>query len=140
MASVFLGQSIAVPTAPARIEAIKTAIFAAGCFFEVFAADFFGVLGPYLPPPPPETPPPLLWGDEAHVRELFGDRVSPLEASKRELVETVPGTPADFCDFYRQTFGPVIALWFATIAAFGVGMRKPSTEKKRQYEVAQALE
>ena len=38
------------------------------------AAEFFGVLGPYLPPPPPEAPSPLLWGDEAHVRELFGDR------------------------------------------------------------------
>lgn len=77
------------------------------------AADFFGVLGPYLPPPP-DAPSPLLWGDEAHVRELFGDRVSSLEASERELVETVPGAPADFCDFYKQTFGPVIAA-FASV-------------------------
>jgi ubiquinone/menaquinone biosynthesis C-methylase UbiE len=78
------------------------------------AADFFGVLGPYLPPPPADAPSPLVWGDEAHVRELFGDRVSSLEASGRELVETVPGTPADFCEFYRQTFGPVIAA-FASV-------------------------
>jgi len=77
------------------------------------AADFFGVLGPYLPPPP-DAPSPLLWGDETHVRELFGDRVSSLEASERELVETVPGAPADFCDFYKQTFGPVIAA-FASV-------------------------
>ena len=73
------------------------------------AADFFGVLAPYLPPPPSEAPSPLLWGDEAHVRRLFGDRVSSLETSKRELVETVPGPPVDYCDFYRQTFGPVVA-------------------------------
>jgi ubiquinone/menaquinone biosynthesis C-methylase UbiE len=78
------------------------------------AAEFFGVLGPYLPPPPPDAPPPLLWGAEAHVRELFGDRVSSLEASERELVETVPGTPAEYCDFYKQTFGPVIAA-FASV-------------------------
>src|SRR5688572_19786044 len=78
------------------------------------AADFFGVLGPYLPPSP-DTPSPLLWGDEAHVRELFGDRVASLEARRRELVETVPGTPADFCDFYKQNFGPVIAA-FASVA------------------------
>ena len=78
------------------------------------AADFFGVLAPYLPPPPPEAPSPLLWGDEAHVRRLFGDRASSLEASKRELVETVPGPPADYCDFYRQTFGPVVAA-FASV-------------------------
>ena len=78
------------------------------------AADFFGVLAPYLPPPPPEAPSPLLWGDEAHVRRLFGDRASSLEASKRELVETVPGPPVDYCDFYRQTFGPVVAA-FASV-------------------------
>jgi 2-polyprenyl-6-hydroxyphenyl methylase/3-demethylubiquinone-9 3-methyltransferase len=72
------------------------------------AAEFFGVLAPYLPPPP-DAPSPLLWGDEAHVRRLFGERVSSLEASERSLVETVPGAPADYCDFYRRTFGPVIA-------------------------------
>ena len=40
--------------------------------------------------------------------------MSSLEASGRELVETLPGTPADFCDFYKQTFGPVIAA-FASV-------------------------
>ena len=69
---------------------------------------------PYLPPPPPDAPSPLLWGDEAHVRELFGDRVSSLEASERELVETVPGPPVEYCEFYKQTFGPVIAA-FASV-------------------------
>jgi 2-polyprenyl-6-hydroxyphenyl methylase/3-demethylubiquinone-9 3-methyltransferase len=73
------------------------------------AAEFFGVLGPYLPPPPPGAASPLLWGDEAHVRELFGTRVSSIEASERVLVETVPGPPVDYCAFFKQTFGPVIA-------------------------------
>lgn len=78
------------------------------------AAKFFGVLGPYLPPPPPDAPSPLMWGNEAHVRELFGDRVSSLEASERELVETVPGPPAEYCEFYKQTFGPAVAA-FASV-------------------------
>jgi ubiquinone/menaquinone biosynthesis C-methylase UbiE len=78
------------------------------------AAKFFAVLGPYLPPPPPDTPSPLTWGDEAHVRELFGDRVSSLEASKRELVEKVPGPPAEYRDLYKRTFGPVVAA-FASV-------------------------
>ena len=77
------------------------------------AAEFFGVLGPYLPPPPPDAASPLLWGNEAHVRELFGDRVSSLEASERELVETVRA-PVEYCEFYKQTFGPVIAA-FASV-------------------------
>ncbi len=78
------------------------------------AGEFFGVLAPYLPPPPPDAPSPLLWGDEAHVRELFGDRVSSLDASERELVETVAGPPVEYAEFYRQTFGPVIAA-FASV-------------------------
>jgi hypothetical protein len=79
------------------------------------AAEFFGLLGPYLPPPPPDAPSPILWGDEAHVARLFGTRVSSLDARPRSLVETVPGPPADYRDFYRQTFGPVIAA-YASVA------------------------
>jgi len=75
------------------------------------AADFFGLLGPYLPPPPPDAPSPLMWGEETHVRALFGDRVSSLEASKRELVETITGTPAEYRDLYKQNFGPVVAAY-----------------------------
>lgn len=78
------------------------------------AGEFFGVLGPYLPPPPPDAPSPLMWGDEAHVRELFGDRVSSLEVSERELVERVPGPPVEYCELYKQTFGPVVAA-FASV-------------------------
>ena len=78
------------------------------------AAEFFGLLGPYLPPPPPDSPSPLMWGDEAHVLELFGDRVSSLETSKRELVERVPGPPAEYCGVYRRTFGPAVAA-FASV-------------------------
>ena len=78
------------------------------------AAKFFGVLGPYLPPPPPDAPSPLMWGDEAHVRALVGDRVSSLEASEGELVERVPGPPVEYCELYKQTFGPVVAA-FASV-------------------------
>ena len=40
--------------------------------------EFFGVFAPYLPAPPPDALPPLLWGDEGHVQQLFGDRVASL--------------------------------------------------------------
>ena len=77
------------------------------------AGTFFGVLAPYLPPAP-EAPSPLLWGTEAHVRELFGDRVSSLRTSRHELVESVPGPPAEYCGLYKRTFGPVVAA-FASV-------------------------
>lgn len=77
------------------------------------AARFFGVLGPYLPPPPPDAPSPLMWGEEAHVRALFGDRAT-VRTEARELVETVPGPPSEYCELYKLTFGPVIAA-FASV-------------------------
>ena len=39
--------------------------------------EFFALLAPYAPPPPPGAAPPVLWGEEDHVRRLFGDRVTP---------------------------------------------------------------
>ncbi|HWC25453.1 MAG TPA: methyltransferase domain-containing protein [Solirubrobacteraceae bacterium] len=77
---------------------------------EGLAAEFFEVFAPYGPPPPEGAQPPLLWGDEAHVGELFGDRIASLELERRELVERHPGGPAAYWGFYRQTFGPVVAL------------------------------
>ena len=49
---------------------------------EGLAADFFGTLLPYLPPPPDGALPPLLWGSEAHVRELFGDSVASVDMTR----------------------------------------------------------
>jgi ubiquinone/menaquinone biosynthesis C-methylase UbiE len=53
----------------------------------------FGVVGSYLPPPPDGFQPPVLWGEEAHVRDLlsplgvepsFERRSIPLEADSVE--------------------------------------------------------
>ena len=73
------------------------------------AADFFGALAPYAPAPPPGALPPVLWGSEEHVRELFGDRVASLDMTRRTYVERRPGGPRGYCDFFYETFGPVIA-------------------------------
>ena len=75
--------------------------------------EFFGVFAPYLPAPPPGALPPVLWGDEAHVRELFGERVSSLELTRKWLLERSAGGPRAYCDFYRETFGPAVAAYAA---------------------------
>ena len=80
---------------------------------EGVAAEFFELFGRYAPPPPPEELPPVLWGSEAHVRELFGDRLAALELTRGSYVERSPGDPAAYCEFFKQTFGPVIALYAA---------------------------
>ena len=72
-------------------------------------AAFFEALGAFLPPPPPGARPPLLWGEEDHVRELFGDRVASLELTRRTYVERSP-SPEAYVELFRTTFGPIVAL------------------------------
>lgn len=74
------------------------------------AADFFGALAAYAPPPPPGALPPVLWGSEEHVRKLFGNRLAALEMTRKTYVERRPGGPRGYCDFFYETFGPMIAL------------------------------
>jgi SAM-dependent methyltransferase len=71
--------------------------------------DFFAVFAPYGTPPP-AGPTPGLWGSEEHVRELFADRVDSLELTHGSYVERA-GAPRDYCEFFRRTFGPVVAVY-----------------------------
>jgi ubiquinone/menaquinone biosynthesis C-methylase UbiE len=74
---------------------------------EGLAADFFGVFGE------PPSPPPVLWGSEEHVRDLFGDGVTALRMSRHMLVERHAGGPEGYADFYKRTFGPIVATYAA---------------------------
>jgi len=74
------------------------------------AGEFFGVLGQYMAAPPAGALSPLLWGTEEHVRTLFGERVESLETMRREYVERAR-TPRDYLEMFKETFGPVIALY-----------------------------
>jgi hypothetical protein len=47
---------------------------------------------------------------------MFGTRVSALEVSPAAYAERVPGGPAGYCDYYKQTFGPVAAIYAALTA------------------------
>jgi ubiquinone/menaquinone biosynthesis C-methylase UbiE len=73
------------------------------------AGDFFGLLAPYAPPPPPGAPSPLQWGDEAHVRALFGERVTSMTLTRRTYVERAVDARGYF-DMFRRTFGPMVAI------------------------------
>jgi ubiquinone/menaquinone biosynthesis C-methylase UbiE len=68
---------------------------------EGMAGEFFRIFG---------AEPPARWGSEEHVRGLFGDRVE-LRFTRGTYVERAPGGPQGFVDYYKQTFGPVIAAY-----------------------------
>lgn len=77
-----------------------------------FIGRMFAAMKPYAPPPPPGAQPPPLWGDEAHVRGLFGDRVT-LTAERRRLAVDRFATGAEFRDYFKARYGPTIAVYRA---------------------------
>jgi ubiquinone/menaquinone biosynthesis C-methylase UbiE len=76
-----------------------------------FIGQMFATMKPYAPPPPPGAQPPPLWGDEAHVRDLLGDRVDTVEASRQTLVVDHARTPEALRDYFKATYGPTIAVY-----------------------------
>jgi ubiquinone/menaquinone biosynthesis C-methylase UbiE len=80
---------------------------------EGFIGQMFATMKPYAPAFPPGAQPPPLWGDEAHVRALLGDRVTEVSASKASLVVDEFATPAAFRDYFKANYGPTIAVYRA---------------------------
>ena len=78
-----------------------------------FIGQMFATMKPYAPPPPPGAQPPPLWGSEAHVRELFGDRVTDVEARVEALRVNAFATPEAFRDYFKRNYGPTIAVYRA---------------------------
>ncbi len=76
-----------------------------------FIGQMFATMRPYAPPPPPGAQPPPLWGDEAHVRALLGDRVTDVVAETATLPVSVFADGAAFRDFFKRTYGPTIAAY-----------------------------
>jgi SAM-dependent methyltransferase len=68
----------------------------------------FRTMGPFAPPPPPGAQPPPLWGNEEHVRELFGDRVE-FRLQQRDVLEiTAFKRPRDYGEHFKARYGPTI--------------------------------
>jgi len=73
--------------------------------------QLWATMKPYAPPPPPGAQPPPLWGQEDHVRQLLGDRVTDLVTERRTLpVHHFPDGAA-FRDYFKAVYGPTIAVY-----------------------------
>jgi SAM-dependent methyltransferase len=69
----------------------------------------FRTMGPFAPPPPPGAQPPPLWGDEEHLRGLFGERVG-FRTLERDVLEvTAFERPHDYGAHFKELYGPTIA-------------------------------
>jgi SAM-dependent methyltransferase len=95
---------------------------------EGMIGGLFRTMGPFAPPPPPGAQPPPLWGGEAHLRELFGDRVE-FRTLEREMLDITAFERAhDYGEHFKAKYGP-------TIAALGNARRTG-----REAELEQALD
>jgi len=56
--------------------------------------------------PPPGVPPPVLWGEEATVRQRFGNGVSKLTCTPQIAEFRYDATPAEVIQLFRRYFGP----------------------------------
>lgn len=80
---------------------------------EGFVGQLFATLKQFVPAPPTGVQPPPLWGQEQHVRELLGDRVTDLVMERRRLSVDRFETGEQFRDFFRDFYGPTAAAYRA---------------------------
>jgi len=78
---------------------------------EGFIGQMFKTMKPYAAPLPEGAQPAPLWGDEQHVRELLGDRVTDVTAERRTIGMDVLPSPEAFRDYFTTHYGPTIAVY-----------------------------
>lgn len=70
-----------------------------------FIGQMFKTIASHVPPPS-NVPSPLKWGDEATVRERFGEGVSELRCTPRMIAFNFPFAGAELVEFWRVSYGP----------------------------------
>ena len=78
---------------------------------EGFLGQMLATMKPYAPPPPPDAQPPPLWGDENHVRTLFGDRVTDVTARRDNVRVDRFDDPETFREYFKTHYGPTIVAY-----------------------------
>jgi SAM-dependent methyltransferase len=71
---------------------------------EGFIGRLFKLIGAHLPPPA-GLKSPALWGTEAHLHELFGERAAAIRCERKHFAFRYRST-AHFLQVFRDTYGP----------------------------------
>ena len=77
---------------------------------EGMIGGLFKLMGGFAAPPPPGASPPPKWGSEAHLDELFGDRVEWTSHSRHMLDIDAFERPGDYGEHFKAYYGPTIAV------------------------------
>jgi SAM-dependent methyltransferase len=70
-----------------------------------FIGELFRTIGRHIPPKV-KLAPPTLWGTEGHLRDLFGNQISGLQATLHDFTFCYP-SPQHWIDFFRAYYGPM---------------------------------
>jgi ubiquinone/menaquinone biosynthesis C-methylase UbiE len=91
-----------------------------------FIGQLFKVLGKHVPPPA-GVQSPSLWGTEAHLKQLFGDRAAAIAITPR-MFNFRYRSPAHFIEVFRTWYGPVHKAFAALPAEGAAALEKDLTE------------
>ncbi len=73
---------------------------------EGFVGQLFKTIGAHNPPPA-NVASPMLWGTEAHVRQLLGSGITDLRAVARDYTFRYR-SPEHYLDVFRTSYGPML--------------------------------
>ena len=76
-----------------------------------FIGEIFRTVSGHVPPPA-GVQSPMLWGTEAHLRELLGDGIASLEVEERTFTFRFRSAE-EFVDFFRTWYGPTLKAFAA---------------------------
>ncbi len=91
-----------------------------------FIGQMFKVVGRHLPPPA-GVQPPSLWGVEAHLHALFGERAAAIAVTPR-LFNFRYRSAAHFVEVFRTWYGPVHKAFAALPAADAEALERDLTD------------
>ena len=74
---------------------------------EGFIGQMFKTVGSHMPPPPPELKPPTMWGNEDHVRGLFGALGVDLQFERNEVTFEAD-SPEAWLEYNERVLGPMV--------------------------------
>jgi ubiquinone/menaquinone biosynthesis C-methylase UbiE len=93
---------------------------------EGFIGQLFKTLGRHMPPPA-GVQPPSLWGVDAHLHKLFGDKAAAIDVTPRQFNFRYRSA-AHFIDVFRTWYGPVHKAFAALPPEKGAELERDLTD------------
>jgi ubiquinone/menaquinone biosynthesis C-methylase UbiE len=97
-----------------------------------FIGEMFRLVSKYVPPAAGLTPP-VRWGDESHLRAIFGTAIRSMTSQWRTAVLRFPSAE-DNVDFFRTYYGPTLKAFEALPASQRDDLKREMVELNRKFD------